>query len=167
MGARLRVADNGARLPFDTPEVQQVRRDALAWWIPLLGESLVCLTTLALDPVNYGGAITVATDLALSATIRSRGSSRARWSRRSSSRGSSAGRPGNRALRRRRLARRQVRLTPCQSYFRGITVSGPPVCGRSRYPGAGGGRASMHASEQGVHEQRQDVRGDQVSEIHL
>ena len=39
-----------------------MRRDALAWWIPLLGDSLVCLTTLALDPVNYGGAITVATD---------------------------------------------------------------------------------------------------------
>jgi hypothetical protein len=47
-------------LPFDMPEVQQVRRDALAWWIPLLGDSLVCLTTLALDPVNYGGAVTVA-----------------------------------------------------------------------------------------------------------
>ena len=31
-------------------------------WIPLLGGTLVCLTTLALDPVNYGGAITVATD---------------------------------------------------------------------------------------------------------
>jgi hypothetical protein len=44
------------------PEVQQVRRDALAWWIPLLGDSLVCLTTLALDSVHYGGAITVATD---------------------------------------------------------------------------------------------------------
>jgi hypothetical protein len=40
--------------------VQQARRDALAWWIPLLGESLVCLTTLALDAVNYAGAITVA-----------------------------------------------------------------------------------------------------------
>ena len=51
-----------AKLPFDFPEIQQVRREALAWWIPLLGDSLVCLTTLALDPVNYGGAITVATD---------------------------------------------------------------------------------------------------------
>jgi hypothetical protein len=49
-------------LPFDFPEIQQVRRDALAWWIPLLGDSFVCLTTLALDPVNYGGAITVARD---------------------------------------------------------------------------------------------------------
>lgn len=37
-----------------------MRRDALAWWIPLLGEDFVCLTTLAVDPVNYGGAITVA-----------------------------------------------------------------------------------------------------------
>jgi hypothetical protein len=49
-------------LPFDDPAVQQARRDALAWWIPLLGESLVCVTTLALDPVNYAGAITVALD---------------------------------------------------------------------------------------------------------
>ncbi len=56
------LADEEARLPFDQPEVQQVRRDALAWWIPLLGESLVCLTTLAVDSVDYGGAITVATD---------------------------------------------------------------------------------------------------------
>lgn len=54
--------DADAKLPFDTPEIQQVRRDALAWWIPLLGDSLVCLTTLALDSVNYGGAITVARD---------------------------------------------------------------------------------------------------------
>ena len=56
------LAKDDARLPFDTPEVQQVRRDSLAWWIPLLGDALVCLTTLALDSVNYGGAITVATD---------------------------------------------------------------------------------------------------------
>jgi hypothetical protein len=56
------LTDEDAKLPFDQPEVQQVRRDALAWWIPLLGDALVCLTTLALDPVNYGGAITVATD---------------------------------------------------------------------------------------------------------
>ena len=49
-------------LPFDDPAVQQVRRDALAWWIPLLGDSLVCVTTLALDSVNYAGAITVALD---------------------------------------------------------------------------------------------------------
>lgn len=54
-----------ALVPFDQPEVQQVRRDALAWWIPLLGDSLVCLTTLVVDSVNYGGAITVATDPAL------------------------------------------------------------------------------------------------------
>lgn len=56
------LPDEEAKLPFDQPEVQQVRRDALAWWIPLLGDALVCLTTLALDPVNYGGAITVTTD---------------------------------------------------------------------------------------------------------
>jgi hypothetical protein len=54
------LADDDALLPFDFPEIQQVRRDALAWWIPLLGESLVCVTTLAVDSVNYGGAITVA-----------------------------------------------------------------------------------------------------------
>ena len=56
------LPDEQARLPYDTPEVQQVRRDALAWWIPLLGDSLVCLTTLAVDSVHYGGAVTVATD---------------------------------------------------------------------------------------------------------
>lgn len=52
-------ADPEAALEFDHPEVQQVRRDALAWWIPMLGESLICLTTLALDEARYGGAITV------------------------------------------------------------------------------------------------------------
>jgi len=50
-----------ARLPFDQPEVQQARRDALAWWIPLLGDSLVCLSTLRLDGVYCAGAVTVAT----------------------------------------------------------------------------------------------------------
>ena len=56
------LADEEARLPYDTPEVQHARREALAWWIPLLGESLVCLTTLAVDSVNFGGAVTVASD---------------------------------------------------------------------------------------------------------
>jgi len=56
------LADEEAKLPFDAPEIQQVRRDALAWWIPLLGDSLVCLTTLAVDSVNYGGAVTVASE---------------------------------------------------------------------------------------------------------
>jgi hypothetical protein len=59
------LAADDAKLPYDDPAVQQVRRDALAWWIPLLGDSLVCLTTLAVDSVNYGGAITVATDPSL------------------------------------------------------------------------------------------------------
>jgi hypothetical protein len=54
--------DRAGVLAYDHPEVQQARRDALAWWIPLLGHSLVCLTTLALDLVNYAGAITVARD---------------------------------------------------------------------------------------------------------
>ncbi|MEJ7657689.1 MAG: hypothetical protein WKF33_11750 [Thermoleophilaceae bacterium] len=56
------LADESARLPYDEPEVQGVRADALAWWIPLLGDSLVCLTTLSLDAVGYGGAITVVRD---------------------------------------------------------------------------------------------------------
>lgn len=53
------LADPDAALAFDQPEVQQVRRDALAWWIPMLGDALICLTTLALDESRYAGAITV------------------------------------------------------------------------------------------------------------
>jgi hypothetical protein len=53
------LADPGAALRFDEPEIQQVRRDAYAWWIGLLGDALVCLTTLAIDESRYGGAITV------------------------------------------------------------------------------------------------------------
>jgi hypothetical protein len=49
-----------ARVPFDEPEIQQVRRDALAWWIPLLGDDFVCLSTLRVDAVYCSGAITVA-----------------------------------------------------------------------------------------------------------
>jgi len=48
-----------AALRFDEPEVQQARRDALAWWITQLGEYLVCITTLALDASRCAGAITV------------------------------------------------------------------------------------------------------------
>ena len=59
------LPDETALLPYDFSEIQQVRRDALAWWIPLFGDSLVCLTTLAVDSVSYGGAITVARDPAL------------------------------------------------------------------------------------------------------
>jgi hypothetical protein len=54
------LEDPAAALAFDEPEVQQVRRDALAWWIPLLGDELICMTTLAVDAVRYGGAVTVA-----------------------------------------------------------------------------------------------------------
>lgn len=54
------LADPAAVIRFDEPEVQQARRDALAWWIPLLGDDLVCVTTLAVDASGYGGAITVA-----------------------------------------------------------------------------------------------------------
>jgi hypothetical protein len=53
---------NDAALRFDEPEVQQVRRDALAWWIPLLGDTLVCFSTFALDASRCAGAITVARD---------------------------------------------------------------------------------------------------------
>jgi hypothetical protein len=40
--------------------VQQVRRDALEWWLPLLGGAFVCLSTFALDASRFGGAVTVA-----------------------------------------------------------------------------------------------------------
>lgn len=53
------LPDPAATIRFDEPEVQFARREALAWWIPLLGDDLVCLTTLALDGSTYGGAITV------------------------------------------------------------------------------------------------------------
>lgn len=53
-------ADPDAAIPYDSPEVQQARRDALAWWIPMLGDCLVCISTIALDSVLCGGAITVA-----------------------------------------------------------------------------------------------------------
>jgi hypothetical protein len=54
------LPDRDGALRFDEPEVQQARRDALAWWVPLLGADLVCLSTCALDASRYGGAITVA-----------------------------------------------------------------------------------------------------------
>jgi len=54
------ATDDAARVRFDEPEVQQARRDALAWWIGLLRDDLVCLTTCALDASWCAGAITVA-----------------------------------------------------------------------------------------------------------
>jgi hypothetical protein len=54
------LPDRDAALRFDEPEVQQARRDALAWWMPLLGDDFVCLTTCALDASRYAGAVTVA-----------------------------------------------------------------------------------------------------------
>lgn len=54
------LPDRGAALRYDEPEVQQARRDALAWWIPLLGDAFVCLSTFALDASRCGGAVTVA-----------------------------------------------------------------------------------------------------------
>jgi hypothetical protein len=52
----------GGPIPYDFPEIQQARRDVLAWWIALLGDAFICVTTLALDSVHCVGAITVATD---------------------------------------------------------------------------------------------------------
>jgi hypothetical protein len=54
------LTDEDAALRFDEPEVQQARRDALAWWIPMLGDDLVCLSTFALDASRCAGAVTVA-----------------------------------------------------------------------------------------------------------
>ena len=54
------LADEEARIPFDQPEVQEARRNALAWWIPLLGDALVCLSTFSIDSVHCAGAVTVA-----------------------------------------------------------------------------------------------------------
>jgi hypothetical protein len=54
------LTDETAALRFDEPEVQQARRDALAWWIPMLGDDLVCLSTFALDASRCAGAVTVA-----------------------------------------------------------------------------------------------------------
>ena len=59
------LPDEDASVQFDQPEVQHARREALAWWIPRLGESLVCLSTLTLDSVRCGGAVTVSRDPAL------------------------------------------------------------------------------------------------------
>lgn len=53
------LTDPDAAIRFDEPEVQFARREAFAWWFQLLGDDLVCLTTLALDGARYGGAITV------------------------------------------------------------------------------------------------------------
>lgn len=53
------LPDEEATVPFDDPVVQGVRQAALAWWIPMLGDSLVCLTTLAVDESRCAGAITV------------------------------------------------------------------------------------------------------------
>jgi hypothetical protein len=59
------LPDKAAALRYDEPEVQQARRDALAWWIPMLGDELVCLSTFALDASRCAGAVTVARSPAL------------------------------------------------------------------------------------------------------
>jgi hypothetical protein len=56
------LLDRDAALRYDEPEVQQARREVLAWWIPLLGDVLVCLSTFALDASRCAGSITVARD---------------------------------------------------------------------------------------------------------
>lgn len=53
------LPDDLAALRFDEPEVQQARRDVLAWWIPMLGGDFVCLSTFALDASRCAGGITV------------------------------------------------------------------------------------------------------------
>jgi hypothetical protein len=53
------LLDADAVVRFDDPEVQQARRDALAWWIPLLGDDLICLSALAVDGSLCAGALTV------------------------------------------------------------------------------------------------------------
>lgn len=54
------LPDESAVIPFDQPEVQAARRDALAWWIPLLGADLVCISTFSVSSVHFAGAVTVA-----------------------------------------------------------------------------------------------------------
>jgi len=54
------LPDPAAALRYDEPEFQAARRDALAWWIGLLGSDFVCITTLGLDASLTAGAITVA-----------------------------------------------------------------------------------------------------------
>ncbi len=53
------LSDRAAVVRFDEPEVQYARREALQWWIPLLGDALICLTTIAVDASYCAGAITV------------------------------------------------------------------------------------------------------------
>jgi hypothetical protein len=59
------LPERSAALRYDEPEVQQARRDALAWWIPMLGDTLVCLSTFAIDASRCAGAVTVARDPSL------------------------------------------------------------------------------------------------------
>jgi hypothetical protein len=54
------LPDRHAALRYDEPEFQAARRDAIAWWISLLGEDFVCITTLSIDASLTAGAITVA-----------------------------------------------------------------------------------------------------------
>jgi hypothetical protein len=56
------LPDRSAALRYDEPEVQQARRDTLDWWIPMLGDELVCLSTFALDASRCAGGVTVARD---------------------------------------------------------------------------------------------------------
>jgi hypothetical protein len=56
------LTDADAAMRYDEPEVQQARRDALAWWIPMLGNDLICISTFSLDESRCAGAVTVAAD---------------------------------------------------------------------------------------------------------
>lgn len=53
------AASAGDALRFDEPEVQQARRDFMEFYATLLGDDLVCVTTLALDESRCVGTITV------------------------------------------------------------------------------------------------------------
>jgi hypothetical protein len=53
------AADPGQALRFDEPEVQQARRDFMEHRATVLGDDLICVTTLALDESRCAGAITV------------------------------------------------------------------------------------------------------------
>lgn len=59
------LADSDAALRYDEPEVQQARRNALAWWIGLLGSDFISLSTFALDASRCAGAVTVARSASL------------------------------------------------------------------------------------------------------
>ena len=106
------LPDRDAALRFDEPEVQQVRRDALAWWIPLLGDELICISTCAVDASRFAGALTAARSKDLLDQDRSAGSFRNCGRRRLPMFCTTPVRPCDRALCRSPVAGR-ILYTPC------------------------------------------------------